>query len=217
MQQIYDRLEQLCGSVRDYVDEPFTIEHIKEWVEWGFTKFGTAQGIDLRLTPFRVMNAIPQKRYEAHISTIYAYCVESNKLLLRGRLKQAEQRFAKAVQYCGHLDEEEAAGFSERKTDEIKRQKASAWRQKASELGHAKAEKKYTPVKLELKRLLEEKKPVEGWKSMAAAAKALKSDIDAFQESIGRPLASTNLIRTLSKWLSADAGLKEVYERTKRV
>lgn len=86
--------------------------------------------------------------------------------------------------------------------------------QSASAGGTAKA-RTYQPLKDKFAELLASKRPAEGWKSKAQAARCLLEDIQAVNESIKpRPAMSEALERTMKNWLSRDPRLSAVYGAT---
>lgn len=219
IKEYYEKIEVVSRRVVDAFEGEPTLEVIKEHVD-GWLAEGHKH---CDVTVF-LANANPEESASRgsveYIGMAYNFFLEGQKELRGWGPSSALNSFKQAVEFCDSAEERlQSVLDGTYVTEEEYYQNASANRRsaKAKAAGKTRAEKRSVAIKTELARLLNEKKPEGGWKSKAAAVKALEMDIKAFNKSIGRPLSPDNLTRTLPKWLSKDDGLNEVYERTKRV
>ena len=159
--------------------------------------------------------------YISVIVLAYAYCHESIKLLEKGDVAQALISLNNAAVYCEEAGENALSEY--RDNTRIDNARAG---------GIAKYEQIYGSIKKVIAEFLQVNRPPDGWKSQAAAVRAIEDAVNKIQDenfaSLNEKLEPKNSLREikdtlsldnmntlLKKWISKDKELRAIFEATR--
>lgn len=208
---LVERMDELITMINQEFKCSITLEHIRYQVDDSLKIHQQClEDAEGDLIFLSAMASNPANVLMPEVGILYLWCRASHNYAKNNCTDKAAETLRKASDKCEELDQKAASGFGK----EIRKEKRRAI---ASAGGVAKSEEKYKPIKIELRRLLEAKKPDGGWESKAAAVRAVLPEIAEYQVTLGTPLKQSGLNKRLTSWLASDAELAKVFDHTKRI
>ena len=209
--ELIERMDELIAIINQEFKCSITPEDIRNKVDNSLrTHRQCHENAEEDLIFLSAMASNPAEELSAEVGIAYLWCRVSQDYAKNNCTDKAAETLRKASDKCEELDQKASSGFGKEMRKEKRRAIASAG-------GVAKSEKKYKPIKIELRRLLEAKKPDGGWESKAAAVRAVLPEIAEYQVTLGTPLKQSGLNKRLTSWLASDAELAKVFDHTKRI
>ncbi len=130
------------------------------------------------------------------IERALAYCFEAEQAFEQGGIEQAWPALIRAHYFLGLLGRESDPSVE---TRELRVNSAKGGKRKAM---------KYQPLKDEIIRLLETKRPTKGWRNSIVAIKSIFPDLEIFNKEVR---LSTNLASLLSRWSKEETPFGEAF------